>query len=96
MGEISQISIFANGQISTVEISRSYFLITVHEKWPVSDKRLQTRKTNNGEAYRKNSKMLTSSHGISDCCAIYLLKNIRNPRQEIFCKKMFLKILQNL
>ena len=56
MREISQILIFARGKTSTVKISifkvtafdktvylsKLYFQIAVHEKWPVNDKWLQT------------------------------------------------------
>ena len=35
--------------------------------------------------------MLRSSRGKNDCCAMYLLRNIRSPRQQMFCKRGVLK-----
>ena len=71
---------------------KSIFLTTVHEwKWPVNDNWLQTRKINDWKVYGKNSKMPRSSCGTSDYSAIYCLKNIKSRRQEMFCKKGFLK-----
>ena len=89
------VSVFAKGEVSIFKVTAliKLFIFQCHifqKKWPVNNKWFQTRKMNHWKVYRKSSKMLKSTRRMSDCCVIYLLRNIRG-RLQMFCKKGVLK-----